>query len=219
ILLVRSLQLLKLALSVFQFLGQAASDRRFQISDDMFWKDDRPFRIIGGDVHYFRVLPQVERWWAILLPTIAPLLYQNGGPIIMVQVYEAWNFILLKSWLVANKCCQVENEFGSYGDDKAYLHHLVTLARKHLGHDIVLYVILLLDYFISYNIKVRRTGPYRCTEIWLVWYVNFTRYLFVTVDSDHYIPCNGLYRLVPGGPRTGMTEEDIVCNMFITAAA
>lgn len=44
---------------MFQFLGQAANDRRFQISDDMFWKDDRPFRIIGGDVHYFRVLPQV----------------------------------------------------------------------------------------------------------------------------------------------------------------
>ncbi|CAL9044247.1 beta-galactosidase 8 isoform X3 [Musa acuminata AAA Group] len=191
----------------------AANDRRFQISDDMFWKDDRPFRIIGGDVHYFRVLPQywrdrllrakalglntiqtyvpwnlhepepnkwvfagiadieaylklaqelgflvmlragpyicaewdlggfpawllaiepplklrssdmtflhyVERWWAVFLPRIAPLLYQNGGPIIMVQV---------------------ENEFGSYGDDKAYLHHLVTLARKHLGHDIILY--------------------------------------------------------------------------------
>uniref|UniRef100_A0A804J2M5 Beta-galactosidase n=1 Tax=Musa acuminata subsp. malaccensis TaxID=214687 RepID=A0A804J2M5_MUSAM len=195
------------------FLGQAPNDRRFQISDDMFWKDDRPFRIIGGDVHYFRVLPQywrdrllrakalglntiqtyvpwnlhepepnkwvfegiadieaylklaqelgflvmlragpyicaewdlggfpawllaiepplklrssdmtflhyVERWWAVFLPRIAPLLYQNGGPIIMVQV---------------------ENEFGSYGDDKAYLHHLVTLARKHLGHDIILY--------------------------------------------------------------------------------
>lgn len=29
---------------------------------------------------------KVERWWGSLLPTIAPYLYGNGGPIIMVQV-------------------------------------------------------------------------------------------------------------------------------------
>nr|KYP58381.1 Beta-galactosidase 17 [Cajanus cajan] len=34
---------------------------------------------------------------------------------------------------------QIENEYGSYGDDKAYLHHLVTLARGHLGHEVILY--------------------------------------------------------------------------------
>nr|XP_029121154.1 beta-galactosidase 8 isoform X2 [Elaeis guineensis] len=191
----------------------SGNDRGFWIADDMFWKDGQPFQIIGGDVHYFRVLPEywedrllrakalglntiqtyvpwnlhepapqkwvfegiadiesflklaqelgflvmlragpyicaewdfggfpawllaiepalklrssdpeflqlVERWWAVLLPKMAPLLYENGGPIIMVQV---------------------ENEFGSYGDDKKYLHHLVTLARRHLGNDIVLY--------------------------------------------------------------------------------
>lgn len=33
---------------------------------------------------------------------------------------------------------QIENEFGSYGDDKAYLHYLVKLARGHLGDDIIL---------------------------------------------------------------------------------
>jgi beta-galactosidase len=37
---------------------------------------------------------------------------------------------------------QVENEYGSYGDDKAYLRHLITLARGHLGHDAILYVLL-----------------------------------------------------------------------------
>lgn len=179
----------------------------------MFWKDGKPFRIIGGDLHYFRIIPQywedrllrakalglntiqtyvpwnlheprqgqlvfegiadivaflqlcqkldflvmlragpyicgewdlggfpawllaiepavrlrssdhtfldlVERWWGILLPKVAPLLYNNGGPIVMVQI---------------------ENEFGSYGDDKAYLHHLVTLARVHLGEELILY--------------------------------------------------------------------------------
>ncbi|XP_077210124.1 beta-galactosidase 17 [Tasmannia lanceolata] len=187
--------------------------RRFDISDDKFWKDGHPFQIIGGDLHYFRVLPEywedrllrskalglntiqtyvpwnlhepqpgkwmfdgianivsflklaqelgflvmlragpyicaewdlggfpawllaiepalrlrssdpaflhlVERWWDTLLPKIAPLLYKNGGPVIMVQI---------------------ENEFGSYGDDKKYLQHLVTLARAHLREDIILY--------------------------------------------------------------------------------
>ncbi|XP_059456534.1 beta-galactosidase 17 isoform X2 [Corylus avellana] len=186
---------------------------KFGIANDMFWKDGKPFQIIGGDLHYFRVLPEywedrllrakalglntiqtyvpwnlhepkpgklvfegiadivsflklchklgfvvmlragpyicaewdlggfpawllainpavrprssdpnflrlVERWWEILLPKVAPLLYANGGPIIMVQI---------------------ENEYGSYGNDKAYLHHLVTLARGHLGDDIILY--------------------------------------------------------------------------------
>ncbi|KAK8551286.1 hypothetical protein V6N12_039934 [Hibiscus sabdariffa] len=179
----------------------------------MFWKDGKSFQIIGGDLHYFRVLPEywedrllrakalglntiqtyipwnlhepeagklvfegiadlvsflklcqkldllvmlragpyicgewdlggfpawllsifpdvrlrssdpaylqkVEGWWGVLLPKVAPLLYGNGGPIIMVQI---------------------ENEFGSYGDDKVYLRHLVKLARGHLGEDIILY--------------------------------------------------------------------------------
>ncbi|KNA18029.1 hypothetical protein SOVF_074550 [Spinacia oleracea] len=187
--------------------------RKFEIADDMFWKDREPFRIIGGDLHYFRVLPEywedrllrakalglntiqtyvpwnlhetspgdlsfdgiadiisflklcqkldvfvmlrpgpyicaewdlggfpawllakepalrlrssdpvylqlVDKWWGILLPMVAPFLYGNGGPIIMVQI---------------------ENEYGSYADDKAYLHHLVKLARRHLGDDIILY--------------------------------------------------------------------------------
>ncbi|CAN4098514.1 unnamed protein product [Withania somnifera] len=60
----------------------------------------------------------VERWWGILLPKIVSYAYKNGGPIIMVQI---------------------ENEFGSYGDDKAYLHHLVRIARRHLGDDVILY--------------------------------------------------------------------------------
>ncbi|GMP35117.1 hypothetical protein CsSME_00007698 [Camellia sinensis var. sinensis] len=155
--------------------------RKFKIAEDMFWKDGKPFQIIGGDLHYFRVLPEywedrllrakalglntiqiyvpwnlheprkgqlvfegiadivsflklcqkldllvmlrpgpyicaewdlggfpawllaiepaltlrssdpafldlVDKWWGILLPLMAPLLYDNGGPIIMVQV-------------------------------------------------------------------------------------------------------------------------------------
>ncbi|XP_050232646.1 beta-galactosidase 17 isoform X2 [Mercurialis annua] len=187
--------------------------RSFEINEDMFWRDGETFRIIGGDLHYFRILPQywedrllrakalglntiqtyvpwnlhepqpgnfvfdgiadlvaflklcqkldflvmlrpgpyicgewdlggfpawllgvepalklrssdpaylklVDKWWGVLLPKVAPLLYNNGGPIIMVQI---------------------ENEFGSYGDDKPYLHHLINLARQNLGESIILY--------------------------------------------------------------------------------
>lgn len=187
--------------------------RKFEIADDKFWKDGQAFQIIGGDLHYFRVVPEywedrllrakalglntiqtyvpwnlhepiagtfnfdgiadlvkflkfcqkhgflvmlrpgpyicgewdlggfppwllattpalklrssdtsylqlVERWWGTLLPKISPLLYENGGPIIMVQI---------------------ENEYGSYGNDKVYLHHLVRLAKLHLGDDVILY--------------------------------------------------------------------------------
>ncbi|KAL5698664.1 beta-galactosidase [Ranunculus cassubicifolius] len=185
----------------------------FEIAKNKFWKDGQPFQIIGGDLHYFRTVPEywedrllrakalglntiqtyvpwnlhepqegewvfegiadleafvttchklgflvmlrpgpyicgewdlggfpawllsiepalrlrssdpaflqlVERWWKVLLPKVASLLYSNGGPIIMVQI---------------------ENEFGSYGNDKLYLQHLVTLARNHLGNNIILY--------------------------------------------------------------------------------
>ncbi|ESQ27891.1 hypothetical protein EUTSA_v10018211mg [Eutrema salsugineum] len=187
--------------------------RIFYIRDDMFWKDENPFQIIGGDLHYFRVLPEywedrllrakalglntiqmyvpwnlhepkpgemvfegisdvvsfiklcqkldflvmlragpyicgewdfggfpawllavqpplklrtsdpaylklVERWWDVLFPKVLPLLYSNGGPVIMVQI---------------------ENEYGSYGNDKAYLRNLVSMARGYLGDDIIVY--------------------------------------------------------------------------------
>ncbi|KAF9616972.1 hypothetical protein IFM89_033042 [Coptis chinensis] len=185
----------------------------FEIENDKFWKDGQPLQIIGGDLHYFRIVPEywedrllrakalglntiqtyvpwnlhepkpgewmfegiadlesflkmchklgflvmlrpgpyicaewdfggfpawmlsiepalrlrssdpaflqlVDRWWGMLLPKIASLLYSNEGPIIMVQI---------------------ENEFGSFSDDKRYLHHLVAIARKHLGENVILY--------------------------------------------------------------------------------
>lgn len=35
---------------------------------------------------YYSLAFKVERWWGNLLPKFVPLLYDNGGPIIMVQV-------------------------------------------------------------------------------------------------------------------------------------
>ena len=63
-------------------------------------------------------LAQVEKWFSVLLPKIKPLLYNNGGPIIMVQV---------------------ENEYGSYGCDFTYTSYLRDLINKHLDHNVVLY--------------------------------------------------------------------------------
>jgi len=67
----------------------------------------------------------VERWWGQLLDRVRPLLYSNGGPVVMMQV---------------------ENEFGSYGNvaqvpaDRRYMEHLVALAHGRLGEgSVVLY--------------------------------------------------------------------------------
>lgn len=53
-------------------------------------------------------LAAVDRYFAALLLRIAPLQITRGGPVLMLQV---------------------ENEYGSYGDDKAYLRHLVEQLR------------------------------------------------------------------------------------------
>lgn len=64
-------------------------------------------------------LSAVDTWMGKLLPMIKPLLYQNGGPIITVQV---------------------ENEYGSYfACDYNYLRHLTQLFRSHMGDDVVLF--------------------------------------------------------------------------------
>jgi hypothetical protein len=38
----------------------STNSRSFEISGDMFVKDGLPFRILGGELHYFRILPQVR---------------------------------------------------------------------------------------------------------------------------------------------------------------
>lgn len=61
----------------------------------------------------------VDKWMGKLLPLMKPYLYQNGGPIISVQV---------------------ENEYGSYfACDYNYMRHLTKLFRSHLGEEVVLF--------------------------------------------------------------------------------
>ncbi|XP_064477237.1 beta-galactosidase-like [Ornithodoros turicata] len=64
-------------------------------------------------------LAAVDRWLSILLPIVKPFLYNNGGPIITVQV---------------------ENEYGQYGAcDHAYMQHLVDTFRSNLGENVTLF--------------------------------------------------------------------------------
>ncbi len=62
-------------------------------------------------------LAAVDRFFDALLPRVAPLQITHGGPILMVQV---------------------ENEYGSYGDDKTYLAHLRDTLRRN-GIDTLLF--------------------------------------------------------------------------------
>ncbi|XP_019655017.1 beta-galactosidase isoform X2 [Ailuropoda melanoleuca] len=64
-------------------------------------------------------LAAVDKWLGVLLPKMKPLLYQNGGPIITVQV---------------------ENEYGSYFScDYDHLRFLQKLFHYHLGNDVLLF--------------------------------------------------------------------------------
>jgi beta-galactosidase len=56
-----------------------------------------------------RYLAAVEQYFAQILPTVAEAQIGNGGPVIAVQV---------------------ENEYGAFGEDPAYLRHLVRMTRE-----------------------------------------------------------------------------------------
>lgn len=61
---------------------------------------------------------EVAVWFSVLLPKIRPMLYSNGGPIIMVQI---------------------ENEYGSYGCDKNYTMYLQAIVMKYLQDQVVFF--------------------------------------------------------------------------------
>src|SRR5699024_1654344 len=68
-----------------------------------------------------RFLNYAARWYDQLLPKLVPLLYENGGPILMGQV---------------------ENEYGSYwACDFAYTTWLRDLFRRYLGPTFLLFTV------------------------------------------------------------------------------
>lgn len=68
---------------------------------------DRMMCLRSSDPAY---MSAVERYYNVLLPKLVPFLHKNGGPIILAAV---------------------ENEYGSFGNDMAYLHALADMMRKH----------------------------------------------------------------------------------------
>jgi len=71
------------------------------------WLTGRIRHVRSSDPGYLRA---VEEWYSHLLPRLAPLQAAHGGPIVAVQV---------------------ENEYGSFGSDRAYLEHQRDLLRAH----------------------------------------------------------------------------------------
>ncbi|CAN7940128.1 unnamed protein product, partial [Ixodes hexagonus] len=77
---------------------------------------DSTIRLRSSDQRY---LKYVDRYFDKLLPLLKPLLYSNGGPVLMLQV---------------------ENEYGSYYEcDFVYTAHLRDLMRRYLGPNVVLF--------------------------------------------------------------------------------
>ena len=116
-------------------------------------------------------LQAVDRFFNALLPRIAPLQLTRGGPVIMVQV---------------------ENEYGSYGDDKVYLAHLRDGLRRN-GIDVLLFTsdgesgrtlhagtLEGIHATVNFGFRPERAfrnlrtfqpkGPLMCTEFWDGWF-------------------------------------------------
>ncbi|CAH8638785.1 unnamed protein product [Schistosoma guineensis] len=73
-------------------------------------------KLRSSDPEYMKF---VTMWFNVLLPSMKRFLYENGGPVIMVQL---------------------ENEYGSYSTcDETYLKELYNLARSHLGENIIIF--------------------------------------------------------------------------------
>jgi len=133
-------------------------------------------------------LEAVDRFFDALLPPLRPLLASNAGPIIAMQV---------------------ENEYGSFGNDKHYLNHLVDSLRSH-GVDVLLFTSdgprdgclqggTLPDIFATVNLafdapkafsKLRDycpRGPLMITEFWSGWYDHWGEAHHVSADGNNSI--------------------------------
>ncbi len=117
-------------------------------------------------------MERVDKFEEKVAEQLAPLTIQNGGPIIMVQV---------------------ENEYGSYGEDKAYVSAIRDTVRKYFGDKIALFqcdwssnfeknglddMIWTMNFGTGANIKdqfrrlkqLRPDSPLMCSEFWSGWF-------------------------------------------------
>ncbi|NQD88177.1 beta-galactosidase [Paenarthrobacter sp. CM16] len=240
----------------------------FAIGDQDFLLDDRPFRILSGAIHYFRVHPdlwadRIEKARLMGLNTIETYVpwnehspipdafvcdggldlgrfldlvaaagmhaivrpgpyicaeWDNGGlpawlftdPTVGVRSSEPGYLAAVSSYMEAVLALvvprqitqggpvimfQIENEYGAYGDDKAYLQHLVDLSKS-LGVDVPLFTCdqpfgtMIEDGSLPELHKTgtfgsrslerlgflrerQPTGPLMCAEFWNGWFDNW----------------------------------------------
>lgn len=86
--------------------------RKFEIEDDMFRKDGEPFRIIGGDLHYFRILPQVFLFLLFIL-----LFLKQWHSWIYSMPFRIIEYLQLKVYKSKNNnnninCCHAQYKWG-----------------------------------------------------------------------------------------------------------
>ena len=88
-----------------------------------FWlKQLHPdMKVRTNDPDYLR---HVDKWWSVLFEVVRPHLYENGGPVVMVQLENEYGSYALAT----HDCTQIE-----------YLTHLRDFATSHLGRNVVLY--------------------------------------------------------------------------------
>ncbi|GGS00951.1 beta-galactosidase [Streptomyces humidus] len=132
----------------------------------------------------------IDRYLDLLLPPLLPYMAEAGGPVIAVQV---------------------ENEYGAYGDDAAYLKHLEQSFRSrgveellftcdqtdgdHLENGTLPGVLATGTFGSRVEASLRRLreaqpeGPLMCSEFWIGWF-------------DHW-----------GGPHHGRNTEDAAADL------
>ncbi|MDX3578760.1 glycoside hydrolase family 35 protein [Streptomyces sp. FL07-04A] len=143
-----------------------------------------------------RFTDAVDRYLDLLLPPLLPYMAASGGPVIAVQV---------------------ENEYGAYGDDVAYLKHIEHALRSrgveellftcdqtagdHLGNGTLPGVLATGTFGSRVEESLRRLreaqpeGPLMCSEFWIGWF-------------DHW-----------GGPHHGRDAEDAAADLDRLLAA
>ena len=117
-------------------------------------------------------LERVDKFQKAVADQVSDLTVANGGPIIMVQV---------------------ENEYGSYGEDKKYVGNIRDMLRKNFGKDVTLFqcdwssnftknglhdLIWTMNFGTGANIdqqfaklkKLRPNSPLMCSEFWSGWF-------------------------------------------------
>ncbi|MBS7367306.1 MAG: beta-galactosidase [Prevotella sp.] len=117
-------------------------------------------------------MERVEIFEKKVAEQLAPLAIQNGGPIIMVQV---------------------ENEYGSYGEDKPYISAIRDIVRKNWNKDLTLFqcdwasnftknglddLLWTMNFGTGANIdaqfsklkRMRPDSPLMCSEFWSGWF-------------------------------------------------